>query len=40
MSFRCEHCGAQNNEIQSAETIRRMQNFVALFVFTRADFTI
>ena len=23
MSFRCEHCGFQNNEIQSAGTIRR-----------------
>ena len=22
MSFRCEHCGASNNEIQSAGTIR------------------
>ena len=26
MSFRCEHCGFQNNEIQSAGTIRRMYN--------------
>lgn len=25
MSFRCEHCGFQNNEIQSAGQIRREQ---------------
>ena len=26
MSFRCEHCGFSNNEIQSAGSIRRMFN--------------
>jgi len=24
MSFRCDHCGISNNEVQSAGTIRRM----------------
>lgn len=40
MSFRCEHCGTQNNEIQSAETIRRTQFFIARAIFIRADLTI
>lgn len=31
MSFRCEHCGWQNNEIQSAGTIRRAFSLHCLY---------
>ncbi|KAG6332236.1 hypothetical protein ID866_6851 [Astraeus odoratus] len=37
MSFRCEHCGATNNEIQSAGTIRPEGVLYTLKVLHRAD---
>ena len=30
MSFRCEHCGAENNEIQDAGIIRGESDVVAV----------
>ena len=32
MSFRCEHCGTSNNEIQSAGTIRRVSGHLYFFL--------
>ncbi|KAI6149746.1 zf-ZPR1-domain-containing protein [Pisolithus tinctorius] len=37
MSFRCEHCGAANNEIQSASTIKPEGVLYTLKVLHRAD---
>ncbi|KAF8193711.1 ZPR1 zinc-finger domain-containing protein [Pholiota molesta] len=37
MSFRCEHCGFQNNEIQSAETIRPEGTVYTAKILDRSD---
>ncbi|KAL4063189.1 zf-ZPR1-domain-containing protein [Scleroderma citrinum] len=37
MSFRCEHCGATNNEVQSAGTIRPEGVMYTLKILHRAD---
>ncbi|TFK35187.1 ZPR1 zinc-finger domain-containing protein [Crucibulum laeve] len=37
MSFRCEHCGTTNNEIQSAGTIRPEGTIYTARILTRAD---
>lgn len=38
MSFRCEHCGTQNNEIQAAGTIQPKGTHYELRLLTLADF--
>lgn len=38
MSFRCEHCGASNNEIQSAGTIRRESDHLHRLVIVLTSF--
>ncbi|CAE7112307.1 unnamed protein product [Rhizoctonia solani] len=37
MSFRCEHCGNENNEIQSAGTIREMGTLYTTRILERSD---
>ncbi|EJU03797.1 zf-ZPR1-domain-containing protein [Dacryopinax primogenitus] len=37
MSFRCEHCGNQNNEIQSASTIRERGTVYTVKVLNQGD---
>ncbi|KAF9003991.1 zf-ZPR1-domain-containing protein [Cyathus striatus] len=37
MSFRCEHCGTQNNEIQSAGTIRTEGTVYTTRILARSD---
>ncbi|KAG5637423.1 hypothetical protein H0H81_004630 [Sphagnurus paluster] len=37
MSFRCEHCGATNNEIQSAGTIQMEGTIYTARILTRSD---
>ncbi|KAF9004767.1 ZPR1 zinc-finger domain-containing protein [Cyathus striatus] len=37
MSFKCEHCGAQNNEIQSAGTIRPEGTVYTARILARSD---
>ncbi|KAG9108042.1 nucleolar zinc-finger protein, partial [Ceratobasidium sp. 392] len=37
MSFRCEHCGNQNNEIQSAGTIREQGTLYTAKILARSD---
>ncbi|KAI6120480.1 ZPR1 zinc-finger domain-containing protein [Pisolithus croceorrhizus] len=37
MSFRCEHCGATNNEIHSAGTVKDEGALYTLKVLHRAD---
>ncbi|CUA70664.1 hypothetical protein RSOLAG22IIIB_04260 [Rhizoctonia solani] len=37
MSFRCEHCGNENNEIQSAGTIRELGTLYTARILDRSD---
>ncbi|CAE6463861.1 unnamed protein product [Rhizoctonia solani] len=37
MSFRCEHCGNENNEIQSAGTIRELGTLYTTRILDRSD---